>query len=146
MIRKFIAAFALIFFMTTTAFAAEEPKIIQATGSGQPPSNWDARDSFSKTFARQVARMDALRNLVEQIAGINVHSKEKISEDGEITFESIRTKTIHDSKVFKLLEKNARQVGAARFHFDEDGNLTCEVTMEVTIPADWKTTPEASKK
>ena len=84
MIRKFIAAFALIFFVTTsTAFAAEEPKIIQATGYGQPPSNWDAQDSFSKTFARQVARMDALRLLAEEISSIHVESYSNPKKDIE---------------------------------------------------------------
>lgn len=76
MIRKFIAAFVIIFFAaTTTAFAADESKpgeVIQVKGVGQAPTNWNQRDSFAKTFARQAARMDALRNLVEKIRGVNV--------------------------------------------------------------------------
>ena len=116
MIRKFIAAFLIIFFAaSTTAFAADETKIIRVMGNGQAPSNWDQRDSFAKTFARQTARMDALRTLAE------------VLDDG-------KSKLSQDSEVFKLLGKNARQVGYAKFYAD----ATCEVIMEVVVPASWK--------
>ena len=137
MIRKFIAAFVIIFFAaSTTVFAADEPKVIQMTGDGQAPSNWDQRDSFAKTFARQAARMDALVKLAEYIGGIYVHS-----DDSKIT-----TRISHDNKTFELLTKHARQVGDAKFSFGDDGILYCEVTMEVVVPADWDTAPKVSQK
>lgn len=140
MIRKFIAAFVIIFFAaSTTAFAADEPKVIQMTGDGQAPSNWDQRDSFAKTFARQAARMDALRKLAENIGIINVQTKTSVDKDTHLlTEDTVKTELMHDSKVFKLLEKNARKVGDAKFYFGDDGILYCEVTMEVVVPADWK--------
>ena len=148
MIRKFIAAFVLMFIVSSSAFAADEakviqvtaadePKVIQVTGYGIPPSNWDARDSFVKTFARQAARMDALRNLAEAIGTIHVQTKTTFDPDGNLEKDIVKTELIHDSKVFKLLTKNARQVGDAKFSFGDDGSLMCEVTMEVVVPADW---------
>ena len=130
MIRKFIAVFMIIFFSVTTAFAAEEPTVYSATGIGNAPSNWDQRDSFAKTFARQAARMDALRQLAEVINGINVEW------DDEKDY--IKSWLPHDSKGFKLLERNAHQVGDVKFYFSDKGRLVCEVTMELIVPDDWK--------
>ena len=143
MIRKFIAAFVIIFFAaTTTAFAAEETKsgevVHCVTGDGQAPSNWDQRDSFAKTFARQAARMDALRQLAEYIGVSYIQSKLNVDPDGNVTKNYVKSELIHDSKVFKLLEKNARQVGDAKFSFGDDGSSYCEVTMELVVPAGWK--------
>ncbi|MBQ4402812.1 MAG: hypothetical protein II857_00180 [Selenomonadaceae bacterium] len=137
MIRKFIAAFVIIFFAaSTTAFAAAETKsgevVHRVTGIGQAPTNWDQRDSFAKTFARQAARINALLNLVEAIDGIILETKTV----GGI--EIITTQIPQNSKAFKLLEKNARQVGDTKFYFYDDGSSSCEVTMEVAVPADWK--------
>lgn len=138
MIRKFIAAFVIIFFAaSTTAFAADEPKVIQMTGDGQAPSNWDARACFAKTFARQAARMDALRQLAETLIRPYVETKNTIVET-KVVQDYVRVTLSHDNKVFKLLEKNARQVGDAKFSFGDDGLLYCKVTMEVVVPADWK--------
>lgn len=156
MIRKFIAAFMIIFFAASTALAAEEehpsifvsfdgvtaefkydeygyPPTVQekdilfARGEALGPSNWDKRDSFYKTFARQAARMIALRNLAEKMSGIKVKSFSNLKED----IDQIRTEMIRDSKVFNLLEKNARQVGNAIF--DEEG--ICTIYMAVRIPS-----------
>lgn len=129
MIRKIIAACMIIFFAATihtTAFAAKEPKVIQATGMYFIEPNCDQRDSFVKTFARQTARMDAIRNLVETIGKIKF---EKVNGNPNI----IRTRTSHDSKAFQFVAKHARVVDV-KFHSDG----TCEVTMEVVVPADWK--------
>lgn len=153
MIRKLVAAFVMILFAASlhaTALAFEfipvdgdksrdysktgvkAGDIIRVRGYGQAPSNWDQRDSFSKTFARQAARMDALRQLAEIVVGVHVEPN-----DAKDDFEHIVTRISQDSKTFKLLEKNARQIGAARFSFD-DGKLICEVTMELVFPTDWK--------
>ena len=140
MIRKFIAAFVIIFFVSSaTAFANTwtessdyEKGIIRVTGIGAGPHNWDKHDSFYKTFARQVARMDALRLLVENLIDSRADATTTI-EDLRITDLKIITEVNPDDKVFKLLETNARQVGKARF---EDG--VCEVDMELILPSDWK--------
>lgn len=128
MIRKFFAAFALIFFvMSSTAFAAEiDGNVIRVTGYGTGPHNWDKHDSFYKTFARQVARMDALAKFAENIGGWDIEEN--------LSGSKVTIIVNPDDKVFKLIETNARQVGKARFL--EDG--TCEVDMELTMPADWK--------
>ena len=129
MIRKFIAAFMIIFFSATTAFAADKPIVLTETGIGSAPSNWNQRDSFAKTFTRQAARMDALRKLAEGVNGVTVEWEE--DKDW------ISARIPHDSKGFKLLEKNARQIGDVKFYFDNEGKLICEVTMELIIPADY---------
>ena len=140
MIRKFIAAFVLILFVSSaTAFANTwtessdyEKGIIRVTGIGFGPHNWDKQDSFYKTFARQVARMDALRCLVENLIDFSVDKSTTVG-DLDLGIDLIRTAINPDDKVFKLLEMNARQVGKARF---EDG--VCEVDMELILPSDWK--------
>ncbi|MBR1646568.1 MAG: hypothetical protein IJ685_07300 [Selenomonadaceae bacterium] len=147
MFRKFIAAFMTILFAAsihTTAFAEDEPKlnvkpgeVIKATGEGHPPKNWNPNNSFAKTFARQAARMDALRILAEMIGGAKVTAESVIVNDKRER-DHVEGTLIHDSKVFKLLEKNARQVGDVKFYFNDKGKLTCEVTMELVVPPDWK--------
>ena len=139
MIRKFIAACVLILFVSSaTAFANAwessdyEKGIIRVTGVGFGPHNWDKQDSFYKTFARQVARMDALRRLVENLIDFSVDKSTTVG-DLDLGIDLIRTAINPDDKVFKLLETNARQVGKARF---EDG--VCEVDMELILPSDWK--------
>ena len=137
MIRKFIVACVLILFVSSaTAFANTwessdyEKGIIRVTGVGAGPHNCDKQDSFYKTFARQVARMDALRCLVENLIAFSV---DKSTTVGDLGIDLIRTAINPDDNVFKFLETNARQVGKARF---EDG--VCEVDMELILPTDWK--------
>ena len=139
MIRKFIAACVLILFVSSaTAFANAwessdyEKGIIRVTGEGVGPHNWDKQDSFYKTFARQVARMEALRQLVEILIAPKADATTTI-EDLMITDLKIIMELNPDDKVFKIIETNARQVGKARF---EDG--VCEVDMELILPSDWK--------
>ena len=134
MIRKFIAAFALIFFMaSTTAFAADETKVVTfdgvtveypkdfsdsttmkdgvlfAYGACFGPSNWDKQDSFYKTFARQAARITALRNLAEEIGGVYVKSESKVVELNLVN-SLVESTLFQNSEAFKLLEKNARVI------------------------------------
>lgn len=134
MIRKFIAAFVMILFaasLHSTALAFEPGDVFRETGVGQAPSNWDQRDSFSKTFARQAARMDALRYLAEIVSIIHIESTARVN-DGEVVSDYLKYTLSQDSKAFKLLEKNARVVDVK---FLDNGK--CQVTMELTIPADW---------
>ena len=133
MIRKFIAAFVLSFFLlSATAFAAVEPgEVLQATGVSLGSKNWDKNDSFYKTFARQAARMEALNQLAEMIGG--VYSEKDKKNPNQII---IRAKL--NRKASELLKNHARQVGEAKFSFNDDGSFYCEVTMEVVMPAGWK--------
>lgn len=147
MIRKFIAAFMIIFFSATTVFAADKPIVLTETGIGKAPSNWNQRDSFAKTFARQAARMDALRKLAEGLSGVNVYAESTWNDEKKVLERDyIKLELPHDGKAFKLLEKNARQIGAAKFYFNDKEKLTCEVTMELIIPTDWNPAPTVSTK
>lgn len=149
MIRKFIAAFALMFFViSSTAFAAEDetkiitfdgvtveyPKdfyyglpatkdgVIFAHGVATGPMNWDKQDSFYKTFARQAARLDSLRSLAEEIGGV-------IVKRDQTNANNLSMQVSHDSKAFKLLKENARQVGEATFY---SGGV-CELFMAIRL-------------
>ena len=135
MIRKLVAAFVMILFaasLHSTALAFEPGDVFRETGVGQAPSNWDQRDSFSKTFARQAARMDALRNLAEIVSIIHIESTTTLVNDLEVVSDYVKSTLSQDDKAFKLLEKNARVVDVK---FLDNGK--CQVTMELTIPADW---------
>ena len=147
MIRKFIAAFALIFFTTTTvAFAADEidwekaeeiygsivkfdpiTRTLRATGLGYGGIN---NETFQKSYywgySFQIARMDALFNLAEVLGGIT--TEEKIESDKKIK----TYRMSQDSEVFKFLKQNARETERKYY---EDG--TGEVAMEVIVPDGW---------
>ena len=141
MIRKLVAAFVTILFaasLHSTAFADngfipvdgdtkrlddghfKAGDIIRVTGIAQASPS----DYFCKNHARQAARLDALRQLIESIDGLTP----KEEPPGKII-----SRISHDSKAFKLLEKHARVVDVKFFH---DG--ACEVTMKLVFPTDWK--------
>lgn len=127
MIRKLVAAFVMILFaasLHSTALAFEPGKVIRVAGLGAPPKNFDPKDSYAKTFARQAAQLDALRQLVELIDGVDP----KEESPGKIV-----TRISQDNKVFKLLEKNARVIDVK---FLDGGG--CAVDMELVFPTDWK--------
>ena len=157
MFRKFIAALVLVFFvMESTTFAAtingvkatdyldnhelKAGDVISVTGIGLPPKNFDPNDSFAKTFARQVARMNALRELVETLESavnrLDIRSTAVI-ENVVVKHDEIVSRISQDSKTFELLEKNTGQVGAARF-LDYGNDISCEVDMEIILPSNWK--------
>ena len=113
--KKFLALmFAALLMMSATTSA----KTIQATGYGMGPDGSDPKSSFYKTYARQAARLDAMRKLAEDISGINVNSD---PEDETVIISSSSSRILKTKKV--------RQVGEAKF--DENGD--CEVTLEVDI-------------
>ncbi len=143
MIRKFIAAFVLIFFAATSTvfavtingvscedfYAKNELKagdVIRSEGIGVGPQNWNNQDNFYKTFARQAARMDALRQIVEEVDGVVIEEDRK---NPNIIISHIS----QDGKAFKLFEKNARVIDVK---FLDGGG--CAVTVECVVPADWK--------
>lgn len=145
MIRKFIAAFALMFFViSSTAFAADKPElkftpgeVYKATGEVyMGEANSYGSNIFDKTYARQIARMFALRYLAERICLVHIDLKE-ITDPGGEKHEIITSWFEHDSKAFKLITSHTRQVGEAKFT-PIDGGFYCEVTMELIVPADWK--------
>lgn len=129
MIRKFFAAFALIFFvMSSTAFAADgidwERGVIRVTGIGAPPENFDPKDSSARTFARQAARMDALRNLYEMIAGSWVTATSTV-RDFEIENNNVL------SRMMQANLNNDFGIKQINIVFHEDGD--CQVTLELPI-------------
>lgn len=127
MIRKFIAAFALIFFMaSTTAFANAsidwERGIIRATGMGIGPVAWDKKDSFYRTYARQAAQLDALRNIAELFQGFHVTPTSTVRDlalENDV-LETALTADVNPLRPMKISNK-----------FFSDG--TCEVVMEVKL-------------
>ena len=140
MFRKFIAAFVMIFFMSTTAFAEFIPvdgdktrdylkdgfkvgDIVRVTGLGVAQPNWK---NFYKNQLRQAAHIDAVRQFVEIIDGVQ-------AEIDKNNPDLIISQTSHESKAFKLLEKNARVINV---EFLDGGG--CAVTMELVFPTDWK--------
>ena len=124
--------FALIFvalLMTTSSVSAKdesffdgyldydidaENKIISTIGYGWGPKGSTLKDSFSKTYARQAARLDALRSLAEEIQGVDVEP----------------SMSILDAKVHisSTVLKKAWQVGDAEFIQDGD-QIVCRVKM-----------------
>ncbi len=127
MFRKFIAVFALMFLVSSTAFAEE---YLEAEGCYYL-DNYDQKDPMYKNLARQIARMDALAVLTEKIL---VTTDTKIEHDADGTeHEIFRAFILHDSEAFKFVSKNARQTGNAKFCFDDEGNLICKVTMRIAV-------------
>ena len=122
MIRKFIAAFVIIFFAaSTTAFAAEKIKegldwdkgLYIVEGNALGPFILDNRERFYKNLARQGARLDALRMLADFVGSYG-----KGEEKGEIIMRNISA----DKLKFQIIEKGAKQIGDAVF--SDDGICT----------------------
>ena len=110
--------------MAVTAFAEAnidwEKGVIRATGlaGGKKGEN---RKGILRAQARRAARMDAERNLAEQVHGVQIDAESKM-EDLELKYDSVRT-------AVSALLKDMYEVGEAKF-FDDD---TCEITMEVPL-------------
>lgn len=113
--KKILALiFAALLATSSTSFA--ENLTIQETGYGQGPEGCDPKSCFYKTYARQAARLDALRHLNADIYSFEV---ELIDDDPERTISHITSNKL----------KNVRQVGEAEF--DEDG--ICRITLEIVL-------------
>ena len=123
MIRKFIAVFMMIFFATSTTFAADKIKtgedwdkgLIVVEGNAAGQSALKEYPRFYKNSARQGARIDALRQFAEYITSKNVADFMKIIEidNGYV----IRTKVSLDGSS-KIIEMGAKQIGDAIFDID----------------------------
>ena len=105
--------------LSMTAFAANnnDNNYIEVKGFGYGPKNANIRSSFYKTYARQAARLDALRLILEII------NKPDITATTEVVEMEVKSDTII-SRVSGIVV-NAKQVGKAKFN--EDGS--CAVTM-----------------
>lgn len=127
MIRKFIAAFVIIFFAATTvAFANTSIDwgrgVIRATGMGVGPLAWDKKDSFYRTYARQVAQLDALRNIAESFQGIHITPYSTV-KDLALENDAVKTALTADVNPLRPMKISNK--------FFSDG--TCEVVMEVKL-------------
>lgn len=126
--KLFALVFAALLVMSATSFAeaiqatsigSGTLETIQETGYGIGPMGANPKSSLYKTYARQAARLDALRLLIADVGGMDV---ELIDDNPE------RTTSHVTSKQLKQL-KNIRQVGEAKF--DEDG--ICSITLEIVL-------------
>ena len=111
--------------IATTAFAAEsevdwEKGVIRAVGMAAGKAG-EKRANLAKAQARRAARMDAERNLAEQLEGVQV-TAESSMKDLELVNDDVRT-------AVAAVIKNMREVGEARFY--EDG--VCEIVLEIPL-------------
>ena len=138
MFRKFIVVFAMSFFIiSSSVFAVAPGDVIQAKGVVYlNEENSYSSKIFNKTYARQIARISALRFLAEKLGIGYVESYSEVKEE-RVVKDYVKTYLIHDKKAFKLLTRHTRQVGEAKFT-PIDGGFKCEVTMKLIVPTDWK--------
>ena len=126
MFKKFFAALAVMFFIfsatSTKTFAGE---VIKVTGAGIGPIGAKSGGSFYRSFARQVAKLDAMRNLVEMIGGVTVSSLEKRDPTGKIISDTTTAETTCNEKFWNKYFSKVEVVGVK---FKSDGS--CEVTMQ----------------
>ncbi|MBR1398161.1 MAG: hypothetical protein IJ563_11615 [Selenomonadaceae bacterium] len=124
MIKKLAAMFTTLIMclsiLSATAFAADnnDNNYIEVTGYGFGPKNANVRSSFYKTYARQAARLDALRRILEAMQDVHLPSETTVVD---------MMLSSNDAIVTRLsgVVVNAKQVGKAKFN--EDGS--CAVTM-----------------
>lgn len=120
-----LAAIVLIL-MTTAAFAAESPVdwqkgVIRATGIGAgKPAYQKKNPGIYRAQAKRAALMDAQRNLVENIKGVQVTS-DSTMEDMFLKSDIVRTRV--DSMIKGMIEVSSK--------YKEDG--TYEVVLEMPI-------------
>lgn len=148
-----LVAAVIIFFAATPAFAENnaewyelyskieknhgayiENNTIFVIGSGMGPKGRNAYGSFYKSFARQAAKMDALRNLAETIKS-RIYKRGGISiwdefDDASLKYDENKDITIYTSKIgdkISLLLSKAKQFGEAKF----DEHEVCEMIMQM---------------
>ena len=111
--------------LSVTAFAAEsevdwEKGVIRAVGMAAGKSG-EKRVNLAKAQARRAARMDAERNLAEQIRGVQV-TAESSMKDLELEYDTVKT-------AVAALIKNMQEVGEPKFY--DDG--VCEIVLEAPL-------------
>ena len=127
-IKKIAALFLtaiMLSMMSPTTFAAEidwEKGTIRAEGKGYGPKNADPKSSFYKTYARQAARLDALRNIYLMIKGVTIDEEAILSL-------LLDPEPFSEVQCYHVSFQRAWQVGESKFN--EDG--ICEVMMALPI-------------
>ena len=122
--------------MAVTAFAAAdgidwERGVVRATGMAAGKAG-EKRINLAKAQARRAARMDAERNLAEQIKGVQV-TAESSMKDLELEYDSVRT-------TVEALIKNMQEVGEPKFY--DDG--VCELVLEMPLFGAYSSVAEAA--
>ena len=127
--KKFTVMLTVLSFvmsiMAATAFAAEssidwEKGVVRAVGMAAGKAG-EKRVNLAKAQARRAARMDAERNLAEQIRGVQV-TAESSMKDLELDYDYVKT-------AVDALIKNMQEVGEPKFY--DDG--VCEIVLEVPL-------------
>ena len=116
--KKFFAMILICLSMiSSTAFAEiqinKEKNIITAIGKGFGPKSGQAGNIFFKAHSRQVAQLDALRQLSEAISGVNIDNVSKVTVD---------------DKSIALVAKYAKVIDVKFLAGD-----ICEVTMQMSL-------------
>ena len=122
--------------MAVTAFAAEsevdwEKGVVRAVGMAAGKSG-EKRVNLARAQARRAARMDAERNLAEQINGVQV-TAESSMKDLVLEYDSVKT-------ALEAVIKNMREVGEPKFY--DDG--VCEIILEVPLFGAYSSLAEAA--
>ena len=115
----------IVSILSFTVFAAESSidwnsGIIRAVGMAAGKSG-EKRVNLARAQARRAARMDAERNLAEQVGGVQVSSESSI-RDFELEYDVVRTS-------IEAIVKNMQEVGEPRFY--DDG--VCEIVLELSL-------------
>ncbi len=140
--KKFLALMFAVLLVTASSVSAKdesffddyleydidaENKIISTIGFGYSQKGVTLKDSFCKTYTRQAARLDALRNLAKEIQGVEIEVSTPIRGNKAITEEEI-IKT----HILSTVIKKAWQIGDAEFIEDGD-QVVCRVKMATTF-------------
>ena len=127
--KKFTIMLTILAFvmsiMAATAFAANdgvdwEKGVVRATGIAAGKAG-ERRFNLARAQARRAARMDAERNLAEQIRGVQVTAESSL-KDLALEYDYVQT-------AVTALIKNMQEVGDPKFY--DDG--VCEIVLEIPL-------------
>ena len=128
MLKKFFAALAVMIFIfsatPTTTFA--KGSVVTAVGMSLGPKNAIVGSNFYKSFARQAAKIDALRQLIESLNIIYVEGGR--ATEGMV-FDTVKTKITCDEKFWA---EHFSKIEVAEIKFVDNGEI-CEVTVKATL-------------
>ena len=115
----------IIAMMTVTVFAQDSiidwnKGVVKATGMAAGKKG-EKRIGLARAQARRAARMDAERNLGEQIQGVQVTGESSL-RDLALEYDTVKTQ-------MAAVIKNMREAGEPKYN--EDG--TCEITLEIPL-------------
>lgn len=128
--KIFITMLAMtVFILSTTAtttFAADDDGgYVEAKGWGMGPKNRNPKSSFYKLYARQAARLDALRKIYEMLVDVQI--------DRDTSVNSVMSDIVIEKMIIK--EIATKQVEKPNFYMDSNNQLICEEVLRVSI---WK--------